>query len=81
MTDSLQVPLQDRINDAVEMILWCGQIDGAHHKMWVLDQVLRTLLQDQYDDAIEDYDKIIKDYCGDLEDEDNYYDWDTGTAP
>lgn len=70
MTDSLQVPLQDRINDAVEMILWCGQIDGAHHKMWVLDQVLRTLLQDLYDDAIEDY-------CG----EDNYYDWDTGRAP
>lgn len=29
-----------------------GQTDGAHHKAWVIDQVARTLLGDQYDNWI-----------------------------
>lgn len=66
---------KEKIDEAVDLILDCAQIDGAHHKTWVLDQVLRILVGDQYD-------SYIKDYCGDdPEDEDNYYDWDTGIAP
>lgn len=60
--------------EAIELILRFAQIDGAHHKMWTLDQVLRILAGDGYD-------KLIVDYCGDPEDEDNYYGWDTGIAP
>lgn len=28
---------------ALRMIFMCGQIDGAHHKAWCLDQVARIL--------------------------------------
>lgn len=44
-------------------------VDGSHHKQWVLDQVLRMILQD-------DYDKVIKDFENNGE-----YEWETGVAP
>lgn len=36
--------LVERIQTAVYIIGTWGEVDGAHHKMWVLDQVLRVLL-------------------------------------
>lgn len=59
--------------EALEMIFDYGGIDGAHHKQWVLDQVVRIL-------AGEDYDKWIKLYEGG-EDGPHTYSWDTGIAP
>jgi hypothetical protein len=41
--------LQDKINRAVKMARENGQYDGGHHKMWVIDQMVRELLGDQYD--------------------------------
>jgi hypothetical protein len=38
-----------RITAAVAVADQYAQIDGAHHKMWVIDQMLRRLLQDDYD--------------------------------
>ena len=37
-----------KIQKAIELILEYGPYDGAHHKMWVLDQVLRVLLEEDY---------------------------------
>lgn len=39
--------LQARIDAAVERIDQSGGVDGAHHKQWVLDQVMRALLSEE----------------------------------
>lgn len=33
----------ERVEEALDLILRCGGEDGAHHKQWVLDQVVRIL--------------------------------------
>lgn len=45
-----------RILDAIALILRFGWIDGEHHKKWVIDQVLRVLADDGYDDLVVDID-------------------------
>ena len=62
-----------KIQDAMEVIMRYGQIDGDHHKAWVIDQVSRILLDDKYD-------AFIKMYEYD-EEEDEIYEWDVGIAP
>lgn len=42
-----------RIKKALDVIDSYGGIDGAHHKMWVLDQVVRILTGDGYDAWVE----------------------------
>lgn len=46
-----------------------GQDDGAHHKMWVIDQMVRAITGDAYEAMIKFYE------------EDGKYEWDTGVAP
>ena len=46
-----------------------GQIDGAHHKTWVIDQIIRELLGTEYDNFIKEYE------------EDGEYTWDIGIVP
>jgi hypothetical protein len=41
-----------RIERAVEVAIRFGGIDGSHHKAWVIDQMLRHLLGDEYDARI-----------------------------
>ena len=66
----------DRVKDALDLILRYGGIDGAHHKQWVLDQVVRTLLE------TEDAYKKWCDESRDGEDGPETYDeWDQGIAP
>ena len=61
--------LQAKIDQAIFMALDCGTNDGSHHKMWVIDQMLRIL-------AGEDYELKVSNF------EDNgLYSWDTGQAP
>ena len=69
---------QNVIQDALDLILRYGAIDGGHHKQWVLDQVVRTLTV-----TPEGYKKWCEEYSGsDPDDEDNYYgEWDNGCAP
>jgi hypothetical protein len=43
---------EERFSKAVDLILRYGSVDGAHHKQWVLDQVLRILLEDNYEEAV-----------------------------
>ena len=37
------------IAKATEIAARFGMIDGAHHKQWVIDQMLRAVLGDGYD--------------------------------
>lgn len=62
-----------RMMRAIKIALRYGQIDGSHHKTWVIDQMLRALTG-------ENYDGFIKEYCKG-EDGDNTYEWDCGIAP
>lgn len=50
-----------------------GCIEDAHHKMWVIDQMVRALTG-------EDYDKWVKEYQQGV-DGPYTYEWDEGTAP
>lgn len=67
--------IDDRINETVELIRTCGGFDGEHHKQWVLDQVLRNLLQDTYESVIAEW-NAETDEDGEL-----YSPWDEGVAP
>lgn len=50
-----------------------GQVEGAHHKAWVIDQAVRILTGD-------DYQAWVTEYCAG-EDGPETYEWDEGVAP
>jgi hypothetical protein len=62
-----------KIKQAIDLIVRYGGIDGAHHKDWVLDQVVRIL-------ADMEYEKIVRE-AKEGEDGPNTYDWNVGIAP
>ena len=62
--------LPDNIIEAVNVSLY-GMFDGSHHKMWVIDQMLRVLLgEERYNLFVAEYNK-----------DEDYEDWDVGIAP
>ncbi len=73
MTDETFTLLQERIMDALDIATQHGQTDGAHHKAWVIDQMVRALLGD-------DYEAWTAAYCYGVDGPDDYF-WDEGTAP
>jgi len=75
LIDRVRLPESDaeRIQLAVELAFEYGGFDGDHHKMWVIDQMVRLLLGDSYDVA------VAEAKFG--EDGPETYDWDTGVAP
>lgn len=58
-----------RINTALEFAMSYGQIDGDHHKAWVIDQLVRILASDDYDHFVDEAKSGGE------------YDWDVGVAP
>jgi len=66
---------EERIKEAMDMIYDNGGFDGGHHKMWVIDQVVRALMRSN-----EAYKKWVKEYS-DGEDGPDTYMWDEGIAP
>ncbi len=64
---------KQKIEKALELAMNFGSIDGSHHKMWVIDQIVRALSDD-------DYDKLIAEFCNG-EDGRETYSWDCGIAP
>ena len=58
------------INAALKIPYRYGCIDGAHHKMWVIDQIVRALCGDD-----ETYQAWVKEY------ERADYEWDGGIKP
>jgi hypothetical protein len=63
----------DPIGQAIEIAVRWGGIGGDHHKAWVIDQMVRVLAGDGYEE-------LVRDSC-DGEDGPNSYDWDVGIAP
>lgn len=58
---------------ALDVAFNYAQIDGGHHKTWVIDQMVRALTGDEYD-------AWVANYC-DGEDGPETYSWDEGIAP
>lgn len=58
---------------AIELAVQYGGIDGAHHKAWVIDQMVRVLAGDEYEQIVTDA------KAG--EDGPDTYEWDEGIAP
>lgn len=67
--------MNEKIKKALKIAWSYGQIDGSHHKMWVIDQMVRALCKSEVD-----YRKWVEAYEEPLNDGD-YYEWDTGIAP
>lgn len=65
--------MEERIKRALSYAWSYGQIDGDHHKMWVIDQMVHTLLGE------EEYVKWIEAY--ETPDGDDYWEWNVGIAP
>ncbi len=61
---------------SLDILISYGSFDGSHHKMWAIDQAVRVLAGDKYDDLIKSYrGKYIKSL-------DCYeYEWDQGIPP
>lgn len=57
---------EEKIAKAVEIAWRVGNTDGAHHKQWGLDQILRVLLGDEYEKAAANHEAGF---------------WDTGIPP
>ena len=62
-----------KISEAIDLAVRFGGIDGDHHKAWVIDQMVRVLAGDEYDDA------VARARAG--EDGPETYGWNEGTAP
>ena len=62
--------LETRIAKALEVAERYGGIDGAHHKQWVIDQMVRVLLGNGYGKWVRE-----------MNDAPDYLPWDEGIAP
>ena len=63
----------ERIDEAIELAVRYGGIDEAHHKAWVIDQMVRVLAGDRYEEIVHE---AITDEDGSVIDE-----WDVGITP
>lgn len=66
-------PEPEQISEALNLIREYGGIDGDHHKLWVLDQVVRQLTGDRYEEFVA--------RSRDGEDGPETYSWDDGIPP
>ena len=64
---------EEKIETAIDLGFDYGDIDGGHHKMWVIDQMLRVLAGDKYESLLAD--------AKNGEDGPDTYGWDEGIAP
>jgi len=69
MSDYYITKLETKIQEAVEIAFRFGQILDNRHKTWVVDQMLRCLLGDEYEKHIEEYE------------EEESREWEVGVAP
>ena len=64
---------KEKIEKAVKIAWQYAQHDGSHHKMWVIDQMVRVLLGET------EYRNFVNAYQ--TPDGEDYYTWDMGIAP
>lgn len=70
---AVDAPLFERVNTALDFALTYGSIDGDHHKMWVIDQIVRALTGPAYE-------AFIAAACEGADGPDTY-EWDPGMPP
>jgi len=63
----------DNPEEALRILIRNGQTDGEHHKTWVIDQAVRALAGEYYDELIT--------AANGGEDGPNTYEWDVGIPP
>ena len=63
----------ERIEQAIDLAVQYGGIDGAHHKSWVIDQLVRALAGEEYEALVAN--AKAGEYGPDT------YEWDEGIAP
>ena len=73
MSGPAQPDAISRCDAALEIAFRFGQIDGEHHKTWVIDQMVRALLGAEYEAWVAEHN------AG--EDGPKTYSWDIGIAP
>jgi hypothetical protein len=71
--DELGLEATEPCEQAVEIAVRWGGIDGGHHKAWVIDQMVRALTGERYATVVAE--------ARDGEDGPETYDWDVGIAP
>ena len=71
--ESINIMREYNVEEALRLLIRYGQIDGEHHKTWVIDQAVRILTGNYYDELIA--------AANDGEDGPETYDWDVGIAP
>jgi len=64
---------KEKIHEAIDIAIRYGQIEGDHHRIWVIDQMVRALAGSEYDSVIAG--------ANEGEDGPNTYSWDIGIAP
>jgi hypothetical protein len=64
---------REKIDAALEVAYRYGGTDGAHHKAWIIDQMVRALTENEYD-------HWVQERC-DGEEGPNTYDWEEGIPP
>lgn len=75
-----------RIRAAITIAVEYGGIDGAHHKQWTIDQMVRALCgapcvnDDGTSEGESSYREVVRDACNG-EDGPETYEWDVGIAP
>lgn len=62
---------KEKIRQALDIAFDYGQMDGAHHKAWTIDQMVYALFGDEWE-----YNEYIKKY-----ENGRAYEWDKGIAP
>lgn len=67
------MPEEGGIQAALELAVNYGGIDGGHHKNWVIDQMVRALAGDKYE-------QLVAEAC-EGEDGPDTYSWDIGIGP
>lgn len=63
-----------QIEKVLEIAFQYGQIDGDHHKTWVIDQIVRILTGEKYNE-------FVKGYETDEETGEKEWTWENGIAP
>jgi hypothetical protein len=77
---------QKRIEQALEIARRYGQTDGSHHRLWVIDQMVRALTgcpaapTGEFAGESEEYRYFVERSC-EGDDGPDTYEWETGVAP
>ena len=68
----------NKIEKIKEIIITYGQIDGDHHKAWIIDQIVRVIEENNYYKFVHDYEYTNDN--GNKTKKPEYY-WNKGIAP